>query len=623
MCGIAGYRTSLPLPEEVLTRMVAALAHRGPDSDGFIRRAGYAAGARRLSINDLVAGDQPLYSEDRSVVLVYNGEIYNSPDLRRELETRGHRFHSRSDGEVICHLYEEHGEDLFERLDGMFAVALWSEKERRLLLARDWPGEKPLHYALLPEGGIAFASEIKSLTLFPGLDLSLDHQALWDFPTFLWIPEPATVYRHVRSLMPGELLVSDMMGIRSRSFRPRSFQPGGGALSDDEAVATTRAVVERAIRSRLLSDVPVGAFLSSGLDSSLVSTVARRSLPELSTFTIGFEDLDDPYGGNADESSAAEALARALGTKHHTVRITAADFRRDLETFCRAGDQPFAVSSGLGILAIARAAREAGIKVLLSGDGADECFGGYPWYFHLGAATRRAAAASSPPDDFSFQNFGVPLDERLALLSALPAPRRAWAWHYYAAECEKRRLFHHERFADVTSSLRFFSAFRPDCDWTPEDFIRQDRGFYFPMEMLRKVDRMTMAYSVESRVPFAAGPIMALAERLSYDQMVRGAYNKWVLRQAFRDILPADVIDRPKHGFNVPIDHWLRHGWRDLVEQAFAPGSALDRGGFLAPGAAAEARRMRERKMRLNGHTIFCMIMLNMWLEESGGRRGA
>jgi len=273
MCGIAGYRSGQVVGVDVLERMVSALSHRGPDSAGFHRTAGYGAGMRRLSINDLITGDQPLLNEDKSIVLFYNGEIYNYANLRHQLEQKGHGFRTRSDGEVICHLYEEYGEELFERLDGMFAVALWSERERKLILARDLPGEKPLYYTQLSATEVAFASEIKSLVQFPNLNLALNEQALWDLPTFLWIPEPATVYRSIVALPRGHMLIVDDRGLRQRSY-PNRWLGAPAIISDAEAIAETRRVVTEAIQTRLLSDVPVGSFLSGGLDSSIVTRMA-------------------------------------------------------------------------------------------------------------------------------------------------------------------------------------------------------------------------------------------------------------------------------------------------------------------------------------------------------------
>ena len=614
MCGIAGFRLDRPISEGVLQEMVEALHHRGPDADGYYRDGLFQAGMRRLAINDVEHGDQPLFNAERSVALFYNGEIYNYRELRRELEAKGHRFRTRSDGEVICHLYEHHGEELFERLDGMFAAALWIAPKRKLILARDIPGEKPLYYAE-PCGALVFASEIKALTRFPDLDLELDRQAIWDYPTFLWVPEPATVYRRIAALPRGHMLIVDEKGTRLRAYENRfNRQP---LANRDVAGITeeTRDVVESAVKSRLLSDVPVGSFLSSGLDSSIVATIAARELDTLDTFSVGFEDVSDPYHGRADESVAAAAMAQRIGSRHHAIRVTAGSFRAELDRFGRHGDQPFAVSSGLGILAVAKAANEAGIKVLLSGDGADECFGGYSWYPHLAGSGRNGVRPGR--GIVSFQNFGVPLAKRLASIDALPGPGRAWAWHYYAHEDEKAALFAPEFRAGLESSLRQFDSFR-DEPWRPIDFIAQDRAFYFPNEMLRKVDRMTMAYSVEGRVPFAAPAVLSHADKLDFGDMVGSDGTlKWLLRRAFADMLPADVVARPKHGFNVPIDHWLKNDWADLVDGTFSPDSALCRAGMVVEGAGQTARAMLHDPSRLNGHTVFCMIMLNTWLERN------
>ena len=392
MCGIAGFKARSRVDERVLDQMVRALVHRGPDSEGFYRDSDYQAGMRRLSIVDLAHGDQPLFGADGRVALLYNGEIYNYRELRRELEAKGHVFRTNSDGEVICHLYEHHGEDLFERLDGMFAAALWIAPERKLILARDLPGEKPLYYSEPSPGEVVFASEIAALKFFPGLDFTINRQALWDFPTFLWIPEPATVYSSIKALPRGHILTVSDGKSRLRAYNNR-FEPRR-LLADRDTVAETRRVVEGAIKSRLLSDVPVGSFLSGGLDSSIVATIAARELDRLDTFSVGFEDIEDPYHGRADETAAAAKTAAIIGSRHHAIHVTAQTFRDEFDTFCRHGDQPFAVSSSFGILAVAKAAREAGIKVLLSGDGADECFGGYSWYAYLDRNGRNGGIAA-------------------------------------------------------------------------------------------------------------------------------------------------------------------------------------------------------------------------------------
>ncbi|MDD2673099.1 MAG: asparagine synthase (glutamine-hydrolyzing), partial [Syntrophales bacterium] len=610
MCGIAGYKVTRPVDRSVLEAMIKALYNRGPDAGGFYASGDYHAGMRRLMINDLKTGNQPLFNADKSVALLYNGEIYNSPELRRELEAKGYRFRTSSDGEVICHLYDEYGDGLFERLDGMFAAALWVEREKKLILARDIPGEKPLYFSKISDREIVFSSQVRSVKLFPDLDLDLNYQAIWDLPTFLWIPEPQTIYSSVQSLPPGHILIADDSGIRIRRYGNK-FNRNAIVCNDDSIISETRRVVEEAVVSRLLSDVPVGAFLSGGLDSSIVVALAARHLDGLTTFTIGFENLADPYHGHTDESSYAEAYARQLGTRHCTIRVAADTFLKSLDDFCRYADQPFSVSSGLGLLAIAKAARDAGIKVLLSGDGADENFGGYSWYSHIPEGIGIAGPDAPGGQSISFQNLGMPLDERMAVLRFYSPQERAWAWHYYASEGEKRQLFSPDIFDGAGSSLRFFHEFNPHSEWQGIDYIRQDRIFYLPNEMLSKVDRMTMAYSVEGRAPFVAPSVLSHAEKLQYHHLIRGGVLKWALRKSFEDILPDEIISRPKHGFNVPIDHWLKDKWSFMIEEAFSRDSALYKQGIIHEGSLAKAREMMLDDVRLNGHTIFTYIMLN------------
>jgi asparagine synthase (glutamine-hydrolysing) len=608
MCGIAGIFSTRGPDRAVVERMVERLEHRGPDSSGFWGKGPYSAGMRRLSIVDVSGGDQPLYDEQGRVVLFYNGEIYNYPSLRTELERDGARFRTHSDGEVICHLYRKHGRALFERLDGMFAVALWDAEREVLLLARDFPGEKPLYYSRLSDGGVAFASEIPSLLRCDDVSRAFDTQALWDYPTFLWVPEPATVYRDVRAILPGEGLEISGRGVAPFSFKERIPVPSLPVSRDADAIMATRSVVSDAVKSRLLSDVPVGAFLSSGLDSSIVCTLASAELAELHTFCIGFEDVADPYHGHADESTFAEETARRLGTKHTTVRVTAADFRALLEPFIRAAGQPYAVSSGLGILAVAREAQLRGIKVLLSGDGADEAFGGYSWY---PAVLDSFAAAPDFGDVLRFSDRDAPYAARVARLAGYPPRLQAWAWHYYASEEEKARLFHPD--VESESSLHCFGEARFA---EPLDYLRHDRSFYFPNEMLSKVDRMTMAFSVEGRAPFAAPAVQGLAATMSWDKLVRDGELKWVLRRAFDGVLPAEVVARPKHGFNVPIDHWLKGDWNDLFQETFSANSKLVREGILRADALGYAADLLADPRKLAGHVLFTFVMLHLWMTE-------
>jgi asparagine synthase (glutamine-hydrolysing) len=611
MCGIAGILSPQVGKSIAVRAMVSRLIHRGPDADGYWEKGDYAAGMRRLSINDVEGGGQPLFDASNRIVLFYNGEIYNSPQLRESLIAEGYPFRTRSDGEVICHLYRKFGRNFFSRLDGMFAIALWDDDKQTLILGRDFPGEKPLYYAQLPSGGLAFASEITALMASGCVPREFDEQSIWDFPSFLWIPEPATIYQHVRAVLPGECIVARADGrIESLSFVkeiPREPPPTPGVIS--EAVREVKRVVTEAVKSRLLSDVPLGAFLSGGLDSSIVCTIARRTLPQLKTFCVGFENVSDPYHGYSDESNHAEAYAAHLGCEHTTLRVNAQDFRVLLPQLLKSAGQPYAVSSGLGILAIAREAQARGIKVLLSGDGADEAFGGYSWYAEI---PRMCNAIPQPTSLARFFDGGDDWNAKAARMASYSDAERAWAYHYYASEAEKASLFG-EAIRRRETSLRWFDrvAFNQ-----PLDYLRHDRAFYFPNEMLSKVDRMTMAYSVEGRAPFAAFGVQFLSGNLAWSDLVRGDQLKWVLREAFRDELPLELVNRKKHGFNVPIDHWLKNDWRDLFEETFMPHSCLVKSGILHRNARQRALAILNDPRKIAGHVIFPFIMLNLWMTE-------
>lgn len=624
MCGIAGvilpesFNNTQNYAESVVRNMIQAISHRGPDGDGFYSQGSMALGMCRLSINDLEGGTQPLFNAKKTVAVLYNGEIYNYRTLRNELERDGVIFQTESDGEVICHLYDQVGSGAFGRLDGMFAIALWDEEAQTLLLARDVPGEKPLYYSTAANGLFAFASELSAFRCVPSLELNLSLQAMWDMPTFLWVPEPKTIYEEINALPRSHYLEVKRGQVTMHAFSAICNEELSdfSLASTQDIIAEIRRVIKSAVLSRLLSDVPIGTFLSGGLDSSIVATLAARELGGIDTFSIGFQALSDPYHGSADESEQAALTARKIGSMHHSISVTADDFLDHLDVLNHHAGQPYAVSSGLGILSIAKAAREIGVKVLLSGDGADECFGGYSWYEHLAEFAKSASALGTVDGIASFQNIGLPLEQRLASLNAVSIPNRLWGWHYYGHESEKKRLFSPEINSAVESSLRIFDV-RDQKAWTAVDYVSHDRNFYLPNEMLSKMDRMTMAYSVEGRAPFVAPMVLKLAEKLNFDHMVsHEGVLKWTLRQAFADILPAEVIERPKHGFNVPIDYWLKNEWSFLMSETFGSDSQLRKRGWLSRDALKVANGMLHDPRRLNGHTLFSMIMLNRWLEH-------
>ncbi len=617
MCSIAGYISSSVRDPECLSRMLDTLEHRGPDDLSQFHYQSVHMGMTRLAINDIYQGQQPLYNRAQTVAVFYNGEIYNYPQLRSELESKGYTFRTGSDGEVICHLYDEYGDDLFGYLDGMFAISLWDYSTQTLLLARDLAGEKPLYYTS-PSSSctIVYASEIKAIRRFKHISLTLNNQAIWDFPTFLWVPEPNTIFSQVYALPKGHLLKVQDSEVKIKPYDVHLPLPTFDFSDEQDVLNQIRSVVEKSVVSRLLSDVPIGCFLSGGLDSSIVTSIASRHLPSVDTFSVSFDQIPDPYHGLLDESVAAQEFASFLGVNHHSICVTASSFRGLLDQFCYSGDQPFAVSSGLGILSVAQEASAHGIKVLLSGDCADECFGGYSWYQYLSLGYE-SSSSNFNQSPISFQNFGISLDDRLDYLSKYNSFQRAWAWHYYAHESEKRGLFSIDFCNDLRSSLRHFESFSSETDWSPKTYIDHDRSFYMSNEMLTKLDRMTMAYSIEGRVPFASPAILSLASQIPFSYMVRGSTLKWALRNAFKDHVPASILNRPKHGFNVPIDHWLRSEWSDLLAETFSNESAINKHGFLSTEAASFANAMLYDDQRLNGHSLFCYIMLNRWLEQS------
>ena len=353
MCGIAGLLSSKHSSPAFVEGMLEKMAYRGPDDRSLFQDKTYIAGMNRLSINDLVSGNQPLTDSSGTISVFYNGEIYNSPELRSQLLSDGYCLKSNSDGEVISHLYLKYGEKFLSKLCGMFAIALWDSRERILILGRDFSGEKPLYYSHLGNGaGFVFSSDLNSLVASDLVSTELNSQALWDFPSFLWVPEPSTIYSKVLSVPPASYLrvSSEGRDVSLISYRDQMQRPSLDTSSYESVVESVRYIVESNIKSQLLSDVPVGSFLSSGLDSSIISTVASKYTEELSTFCIGFEDQYDPFHGTADESLHASEYAAILGSNHHTIKVTSQDFRNLLPSFSTFAGQPYAVSQDLEFL---------------------------------------------------------------------------------------------------------------------------------------------------------------------------------------------------------------------------------------------------------------------------------
>jgi asparagine synthase (glutamine-hydrolysing) len=568
MCGIAGlfhpFRPTVP-PMSSLRAMTEAQRHRGPDGEGFHAEPHLGFGHRRLAIVDLAGGAQPMATEDGAVVVTFNGEIYNHEVLRRALEARGHFFRTRSDTEVLLHGWREWGVEMPARLVGMFAFALWDRGAGRLLLARDPLGEKPLHYAWLPDGGFAFASEIGGLKALSELPRGLDPVALDDFLALGYVPEPATIYAAIRRLPPGHLMllgVGEAQATLQRYWTPPRVAVAGGA----DAAEALRSRLDAAVRARMMADVPLGAFLSGGIDSGAVTSLAAMAAGQpLATFTIGF-------GGAADERPDAAMVAERYGTRHVAEDGAAADYLAMAREIPRLFGEPFGDHSAVPTLAVASLARRH-VTVALSGDGGDEVFAGYRRYrFHMMAEAARRLL----PTRLRRGAVG-------ALARAYPKLDRAPRWlrakttlteisldsalGYYGTVCKlaeerRRALLSPAQRAAVTGhdpSARF-AALMAECD--PDDSLLQaqyaDLQTYLPGDILTKVDRTSMAVSLEVRPPLLDPELVGWGLALPAAAKLRGGVGKRVLREAASAVLPTTLLQRRKRGFAADLSGKLR-----------------------------------------------------------------
>ncbi|MBX5473632.1 MAG: asparagine synthase (glutamine-hydrolyzing) [Thermoleophilia bacterium] len=577
MCGICGIASPAGTPDpRRLAAMSDLLAHRGPDSAGEHRDGPVAIAARRLSIVDLEHGDQPIANEDSSCVVVQNGEIYNYPELRRELERAGHRFRTRCDTEAIVHLYEQHGLGFAERLRGMFATAIWDARSRRLVLARDRYGIKPLYYR--HEGGeLAFASELRSL---PRGEIDLD--ALEAFLAFNSIPAPYSIFREIRKLPAGHLLVWQEDGaLRTERYARPGPLPVEELRDADEAelVEELRARLRDSVRAHLLSDVPVGVLLSGGVDSATLAALAAQETPEpVHTFTIGFEER------SFDERADARRVAERYGTNHHELLVRP-EPELLLRALAEAFDEPFADSSALPTYLVSQLA--AGhVKVALSGEGGDELFGGYYTYAADLLADRLAPLARLVRplvEALPASTAKASLDykaKRFVRAAHLPPLERHHGW---------KEIFSPELRAELTGRRAAFDPvdlYRARYRETEgADMLARlqdvDFGIYLVDDLLVKTDRASMAHSLEARVPFLDPAVTNLAFALPSRLKVRGLSKKVLLRKAVEPLVPREVVHGRKRGFSIPAAAWLR-GELEPFARATLSAETLARQGFFA-----------------------------------------
>ncbi len=594
--------------------MLHPMRHRGPDGCGVFLGRGIGLGHRRLAIVDLAGGTQPMANEDSTVHVTFNGEIYNHLDLRELLLARGHTFRTQSDTEVIVHLYEEFGLAGLSRLDGMFAFGLWDGKRRRLVLARDRVGIKPLYYTATPHT-LAFASELKSLLALPDVGRDLDPQALRRFFDFLYVPGDATLFRSIRKLPPAHLLIAELGTVRvERYWDLPADQPFTGTL--DEAAEALRPLLARTVKRHLMADVPVGVLLSGGLDSSLMLALAApHSPPPIRTFTVGFAGA-----GIVDERPYARLAAAAYGAEHREITLDAEEFWDFLPDFAWHSEEPICEPPAVALQAVARLAGES-VKVLLSGEGGDEAFAGYPNYVHqlrlerleraLGPLASGAAAGAAALGDFA----GI---ERLSRYGrALAHPL---AQHYFSRTASPASYFRRQGqtcFApewrgggDAEKIVVSALAGGRSSDRLSQ-LLRIDLRTWLPDDLLLKADKMTMAHSVELRVPLLDHHVLEFAARLPTAFKVSGHQTKRVLRAAAAPLLPPAILHRPKAGFPVPYSAWLRGPLAGRVRETLLSRAARDRG-YFSPGAVERLLAEHER----HGHRareVFALLALEFW----------
>jgi asparagine synthase (glutamine-hydrolysing) len=619
VCGIAGrlnFRSGALVDPLVLRRMGDFLAHRGPDGAGVWHEGAVGLAHRRLAIVDLTdAARQPMAADDPRVQVVCNGEIYNFRELRAELEARGYRFRTRSDTEVLLAAYTVHGAECLARLRGMFAFALWDGGRRRLLLARDRPGKKPLYYRLDGDG-IAFASEPKAFLAEPSFEPRPDAAALYDYLTYHYVPGPLSAFETVRRVPPAHyLLVEDGRVRLERYWRLRS-QPKR-RLSEADAAAELRARLRDAVRARLVADVPLGAFLSGGIDSgAIVALMAETGPGPVRTFSIGFEE--PAY----DERPYAQLVARRYGTEHHefVVRPEAVDL---LPRLVWHYNEPYADSSAVATFCLAELTRRH-VTVALNGDGGDENLAGYTRYLATRLAERYASLVRPVHRPLAALLGAVPAAgggtvtrarRFVEALGETPA-RRYTRWVSHFDPVLKRELTTEDfrRAAGDRDSVEHLAAAfrRAEGSDLVDATLQVDRETYLPDDLLVKVDIATMAHGLESRSPFLDHELMEFCATLPSDLKLRGLTTKYLLKRAVRDLLPAAVVDRPKQGFGVPIDRWLREELRTVVHDVLLDSRTRQRGYFHEP---VVRRLLSEHQRGVRGwhYQLWNLLMLELW----------
>jgi asparagine synthase (glutamine-hydrolysing) len=628
MCGITGifdHRGRVAIHRPLLQRMTDILDHRGPDGEGFYYAPGIGLGHRRLAIIDLAGGDQPMFNEDGTVCLVFNGEIYNFRSLMKELTALGHTFRTRSDTEVIAHAWEEWGEDCLARFNGMFAFALWDARVETLFLARDRLGEKPLYYSFLTEGLLLFASELKSLVLHPGVDQRLDPLAIEEFLGLGYIPDPRSIYQGVKKLPPAHyLIVRRGKPIEEpRAYWDVRFADGAGMRPEEVAEELVLRLRE-SVRLRMIADVPLGAFLSGGVDSSgVVAMMAGLSEEPVRTFSIAFGTR------GWDESTYASALAARYRTDHHVRKVDPNSFEL-IDRLAAVYDEPFGDSSAMPTFRVSAMAREH-VTVALSGDGGDEVFAGYRRYrWHCAEERVRRLL----PQRFRTPIFGI-LGKLYPKLERLPRPFRAKATfqelardavgaYFSSASVCGEELRHRLYSPALRRELQGYSAVellrwhmaRSGSEHPLSQVQYADFKTYLPGDILTKVDRASMANSLEVRVPLLDHTLVEWAARVPPAFKLRKREGKYVFKKALEPYVSNEILYRPKQGFAVPLAAWFRGPLRQRVRDTLL-GPTLRETGLFDMGFVERLVRQHQAGAFDHSAPLWALSMFDAFLRKA------
>ncbi len=623
MCGISGivnFKVTEPIDRSVLERMTSAEAHRGPDDHGYFVDGNAGLGHRRLSIIDLSGGGQPIYNEDRSAAIVFNGEVYNYAELTRQLTAQGHQFKTRSDTEAIVHAYEQYGDKCVTRFRGMFAFAIWDRRRKRMLLARDRMGIKPVYY-YAGSDFFVFASEIKSLFEHPEVPREIDVHALDLFLALRYVPGPRTIFRNIFKLQPAHVLVVDEFGVRTRRYWDVDYTEN--ALTDEECVEKFEALFEESVRLRLISEVPLGVFLSGGLDSTATLAMMSRitGRQRIKTFSVGYDTsgASRREAEESDELAFARQAAAHYGAEHHEFKLSAAQFRDAIPLMAWHLDEPLGDPTCIPLYFISKMARRYA-TVVLSGEGADETMGGYSLYQRvvmldrmrrrLGPLTMLATAGAWLP--FServkgyFNRLAVPLEGHYRGIVKGIGPRT------------REQLIGESRFRQ--SEQRLDEIFMPHFQRTGNAsvlnrMLNADTKVWLPENLLLKADKMTMATGVELRVPFLDHKLVEFTATLRDSLKIRDGQGKWILRRAMGTDLPPAILNRPKKGFAIPTASWLRFEMRDFIRDTLLGGNAACPAYFDRKAVSDVVARNEEGKFP-GFQEVWSLVVFEHWHRE-------